>query len=1324
MKNGNTVAVERRMDLASFFCMIGRHGPAVALAVIAMISVLAGFIIYRTVRRKRRKATADDGDSTSPGADRDASVIPPSSEESHSTRESTDVSDEGSSDVTEDFDVIQSDLKMRHRRAAAVAAVAAAAAAESKPPLYTPPKIEIQVPDYKHTTSDETEEMAVVLDSNEVPEMYAKEATQSLQSDTYTEAEMVAEDAVDCQQGETDDVIKDVLEEVHDNDSCWRKPEPISDENHKEKEKVSKAECWEDEDVTTDKDVFVKTAREEEENLQCALNSAVHFEQSPCMSDGDRTQDDKTTNSIESNLEGPVSVIEDVPVPFICYGKDGEFEEESQDSNDYSSHLGNAHLSLGEEKKKEVEEAEGECVDQQAEIGSLASEEEINLPSTQQEQCDCVMDKVAPPIQDRSRVEDSGLTGKEVIDEDHLNEFTAVKFDTQSPQFAKQDVEIEQEENGLACDQENSVLHEDHVKEKFLTSDIIIARCEEHYSSNVAPSSSLPCLSAPVRADNHDDGLPDMTTDFKAQISGIADFPDLSLNHQEPPKEDEIDPSLVEDTDSAVLSPQMQSHQTENLPENNKNGTAIMLAEECNDQVNEPHVQSCFKDQQGMETKRSEALGEAGVTPAPDIVACDGEITTTRRTAEVSDKASTADPDTVENAPSVIVGEMFYPLLSSICQDQKSDCMHNNKTSDKTGLDSAPADDCNNALLNPEEIPCPDMLSLSQDQQSDHVEKNKTFDETKVNSAIDAPTCDNANITSPKMFEEIFHPDASSSQDPQNDQMENNEIFHQAEVDSAIGAPACDDTAISSPIISEESHPDVLSSSKDQQSDHMENNEIFHETKVDSAIDTPVCDNATITSPTISEEICYPDMLSSFQDQQSDCIENNGTFNETTLNSAIEAPACDNATITSPIISEEFYPDMLSFSQNQQSDQSVAPVMTEDNGSPIYQYHLLSLERRDTVDNDLSFAHVAEESGISSMTVSPDAGNEFDVIFENVALPMMDYDLQPEGQTEVQNSLFADDVAVSVIKEDTAGMVFGPYSSLHSQPPHSECTSWTNYESVAANEDVFGHEVEDSYHRAMDQFMAQIVDSVTSYTDELKKQADVKVVVEVEEVKEKKTKAGVEKKEETKAEEKEEDYEKTEISIMEATMDHNEWIMENNYQVLPWMNLSVPSFTEDHTKINQPPTEECQSSSAVTTTTSMHVDTTYIPPSTEVKQTSALSVVDENMDSNKKVVAVQPMPQNVNVTFRVHYLTQSPYQTVAVTGNQEELGNWKSFIPLERAKGGHWSTLVSLPAESHVEWKFVVLDKGQVCRWEECGNRLLDTGFGDDLLVQKMWGYL
>lgn len=464
---------------------------------------------------------------------------------------------------------------------------------------------------------------------------------------------------------------------------------------------------------------------------------------------------------------------------------------------------------------------------------------------------------------------------------------------------------------------------------------------------------------------------------------------------------------------------------------------------------------------------------------------------------------------------------------------------------------------------------------------------------------------------------------------------------------------------------------------------------------------------------------------SSCQDQQSDCKEHDETFDGTSVNSAADAAPCNNTNLTAPLMSEEISQLEMSSSQAQQRDHmknneyysavptDAAPVTVKDSSLPLCQIYSPSFEQSEQKDSAISSPGFGEESGISSMAVSPDlqyAGNEFD----------MDFGLQSEGWTGAQNSLFADDAAVSFTHGNTAGMVFRPYPSRQSQEP---LTNWTKYESFAANEDVFGHEIEEIYHREMDQFAAEIAASVTSYTDELKIQTELKPVIEVVEIKEKKARVTVEKKEDSKAEkEKEEDYEKTEISIMEATMDHNEWITESNYQVPPWMNLSASSSAQDQTKTSQLPTEECQYSSPVTDTAS--TDTIETPSSTEVKQTSTLSLTEENPETNKKVVAVQPMPQNVNVTFRVHYSTQSPYQTVAVTGNQQELGNWKGFIPLERAKDGNWATVVSLPTESHVEWKFVLLDKGEVCRWEECGNRLLDTGFGDDLLVHKWWGLL
>lgn len=392
-------------------------------------------------------------------------------------------------------------------------------------------------------------------------------------------------------------------------------------------------------------------------------------------------------------------------------------------------------------------------------------------------------------------------------------------------------------------------------------------------------------------------------------------------------------------------------------------------------------------------------------------------------------------------------------------------------------------------------------------------------------------------------------------------------------------------------------------------------------------------------------------------------------------------------------------------------EEDLSPVTTEDVPLPVSQIYLSSFEQSEQSEGGISSPGVGKESGISSLAVSPDledAPNEFSVSCGDNVSPVMDCDQQAGKPAVAQTSLFADDVTLHVTNEDTQ-----PHPSICSEESPSEHTDWTLIESLVANEDMFGHEIEESYHRLMDQFAAQIAISVTSYSDDVKTETDLKAVVEVVEIKNRPVRT--EMKEATKEEkekEEEEEYKRTEISIMEATMDTNEWITEGSYQVFPWSNLSAL----DLAKANQLPVEGCSAAP--------NPACADISPSTDVKQTSSTCHADENPENNKRVVAVQPMPQNVSVTFRVHYFTQSPYQTVAITGDQPELGNWMEFIPLERAKDGHWTTVVSLPAESHVEWKFVLLNKGEVCRWEECGNRRLDTGYGDDLLVQKWWGLM
>ncbi|MBN3279483.1 STBD1 protein, partial [Polyodon spathula] len=96
------------------------------------------------------------------------------------------------------------------------------------------------------------------------------------------------------------------------------------------------------------------------------------------------------------------------------------------------------------------------------------------------------------------------------------------------------------------------------------------------------------------------------------------------------------------------------------------------------------------------------------------------------------------------------------------------------------------------------------------------------------------------------------------------------------------------------------------------------------------------------------------------------------------------------------------------------------------------------------------------------------------------------------------------------------------------------------------------------------------------------------------------------------------------------------------------------------------------------------------------------------------------MPQNVSVSFRVHYITCSPFQLIAVTGNHRELGNWENYVPLRQDKDGFWCNSITLPADVKMEWKFVMVENGKIKRWEECLNRCLETTH--DIQAHKWWG--
>ena len=96
-------------------------------------------------------------------------------------------------------------------------------------------------------------------------------------------------------------------------------------------------------------------------------------------------------------------------------------------------------------------------------------------------------------------------------------------------------------------------------------------------------------------------------------------------------------------------------------------------------------------------------------------------------------------------------------------------------------------------------------------------------------------------------------------------------------------------------------------------------------------------------------------------------------------------------------------------------------------------------ELRDQDEDSMSSPGVEAESGISSMAVSPDlqdAGHDFGETVEDLVVP------QSEEVTEAKNNLYTDDAAVSAMKDNTAGLVFGavPVTSVPATPQRAQRT--------------------------------------------------------------------------------------------------------------------------------------------------------------------------------------------------------------------------------------------------------------------------------------------
>ncbi|XP_026784831.3 uncharacterized protein stbd1 [Pangasianodon hypophthalmus] len=201
-----------------------------------------------------------------------------------------------------------------------------------------------------------------------------------------------------------------------------------------------------------------------------------------------------------------------------------------------------------------------------------------------------------------------------------------------------------------------------------------------------------------------------------------------------------------------------------------------------------------------------------------------------------------------------------------------------------------------------------------------------------------------------------------------------------------------------------------------------------------------------------------------------------------------------------------------------------------------------------------------------------------------------------------------------------------------------------------------------------------------------------------------------------------ESQKKNEISIMEAIMDNNEWLSTGppDTRDLPWLT-PTPSKTAYGFKadISLSPIRDTTSLGLPAEEVMSHQDKTDVP-----EDTTTGVAKDEGDLLNKKVGTVLPMPQLVQVSFKVHYITHSPNQILAVTGNQQELGSWESFVPLRSVENGFWFCTISLPLDSQVEWKFILVEEGKIRRWEECENRYFAvTGQEEEIHFNKNWGY-
>ncbi|XP_076014790.1 uncharacterized protein stbd1 [Genypterus blacodes] len=1269
LTNSKSVALERRMDLASLFCMIGRHGPAVAVAAIAMISLLAAFVIYRrTVRWKRgkAKAAAAGRDAKSRAEEPDATVSREDAEEEGEAEEedtipaeSTEVDDEASPSLWKDPDLLQDRLNIRQRCTAAAAedSFSALEAVEKKLPLHSSPRCEDEIPENTHTASG----ASLRPERDDTPSRTAetdRDLISQHQRPTEPETEKEEEEEQEEDVFNAPQDIKDQTEVIHYNDSSLKEStdDEKKEEDEEEEQVCEAAHMEEDEDETTDEGSSHVNTREEEETVQCVMKNLLN--QALCVSEnGDdvRLQEDKDSE--------PVNGVKD----------EDEEEHQCPDNTVNTDYCKDSNV-----KAEEEEEGEEECVDHQL-IRPIKQEEtqsSSSQPPVFHEQLDEEQDRTNH-VTDSSDVldnDDEGGVTAQVIEEDIVKDvdLTAAECDREQPQCQEND-----EEEGEA---------EGQVTDKELTEEDVVAACvsaEEDHSQTSEPeqveggdegrpgveicsvsSSSQqndgidetshlleddPEQCEPAAEHNtleddspsscqgkHRQGGQEIDEEFETGIKGVATSPDIPVSEETSVVFHRAPAARVGDRVSAAAETQETTHpqlsslnqlSAQNDDEANMTSSLNIDAAADVDGMSCPSLSSSHQDHQ---TVKEEASDESNMVSDPETVTLhDGDVTSCPPcqneehvqsvNSEALDKEDgCTGPETAppyDDVPVMLEDAACPPLLSP-CQDQQSvQQIEDGSVPDPVDPDAA----------------CPLLLSLCQDQQSvqqiedgsvpDPVDPDAACplllslcqDQQSVQQIEDGSVPDPVASDIPVTLEETSCPSLPPSlhQDQDGDHVVNDDALDE---DASTETSARHDQTFIIPVIVEDvSCPPVPSFYQDQQSDQTANTEALDESRDDAGPDTLTAVEEEVHVPVMDDQTSSP---VSYQDQESGQTRDNEGLEKETAGPA--EVSCDSDEESSLSFKDQQSSPTV---DNEDSTAEVAaPVTTEE----INHLHSLSFDqheqRGDDLDNNMSSPGVDEETDFS-----PDSE-------------------EPSEDVEFHHSISS----LSVTDED------GSIRRLVSVD-EAICVSFGD------NEDVFGRDIEDRYHGEFDQFMAQIAASIggRSYEQPGEKEVDVSEVKE--------------KKEGKKTEELHRTEHQLDVTVTVATTD------------------AVGTDATDG-------------------------DIEF----TEHKQTSTLSVAD---DEGKKVVAVST-PQNVDVTFCVHYLTCSPHQTVAVTGNQQELGSWKGFVRLERAKDGYWASVIRLPAERRVDWKFVVVDGEEVCRWEECANRRLETGGGDDVYLQELWGFL